>query len=163
MLVILAALTAMSDRARSAPEDVAIIKRMIDQIQNASPTKRLEGTGFTEKQFAANTLTYFIMNMHPLEREALDPDTIDDIAALLSNQDHYVRYAAAAALGFIGAPAKRVVPALLQALKEARSRRPSVSTGIGIEDVIVSRLIEWNVCTPRPVIIFDHACDYLLR
>src|SRR5262249_3758752 len=164
MLVILAALTAMPDRARSAPEDVVIIKRMIDQIQKASPTRRPDGAeSFTEKQFAANTLTNFIHHMDPSEREAVDPDTIDDIAALLSNQDHYVRYEAAAALGLIGAPAKRVVPALLHALKEARSREPRVSTGIGIEDVIVSELIRWNVCTPQPVILFSPACDYLLR
>src|SRR5262249_48789015 len=163
-LTVLAALTSWPDRTRSAPDNIAIIERMIEQIRNASPTKRLDGTEFTEKQFAANTLTYFIMNMDPPEREALDLRIIDDIAALLQDQDSRVRYEAVVALGYIGEPARRTVPALLQALKEARSRAPrGASTGVGTEDVIIFRLREWKICTP-PLDVYDPApCDYLLR
>jgi len=165
-LAVLAALTSWPDRTSSAPDNVVIIKEMIEQIKtSASPTKRQDGTEFTEKQFAANTLTYFIMDMDPREREALDPGIIDDIAGLLGDQDIHVRYEAAAALGYIGEPARRAVPALLQALKEARSRTPKVSTGYGVEHAIVFRLREWKVCIP-PQPVFDpmlEACDYLLR
>jgi hypothetical protein len=52
------------------------------------------------------------------EINAIDAGIIDQIANLLGDDDDAVRAWAAAALGDIGAPAKRTIPALERALRE---------------------------------------------
>jgi len=177
LVIILTALIAVLDRTNGAPEDAAKIKSMIEKIKTeASPTKRQDGARhMTEKQYAAMKLKQFIRDLSPLDRGALDTNIVDDIASLLSDQDHVVRYEAAAALGFIGAPAKRVVPALLQALKDEQRRQLSdpglafhggairIGPAVSIEDVIVGTLEKLKVCNPSPDSSPRQACDYLLH
>jgi hypothetical protein len=66
----------------------------------------------------AEQLSAFIQHRDQVDIDALDVKEIDDLAGLLSDKDDVVRFWAALALGHVGPPAIRVVPALERALKE---------------------------------------------
>jgi hypothetical protein len=165
MLAVLGALTIMPDWANSAPDDVARIEGTIEKIKEASTTERQDGARYlTERQYAAMKLTDFIRSLDPSDREGISSGIVDDIAAFLRDEDGYIRYQAAAALGFIGVPTMRAVPALLEALKDVQfgSRSMAKNAQVSEADVIIGILIMLKICTPSPGDPRS-ACNYLLR
>jgi hypothetical protein len=91
-------------------------------------------------------LWHFIRDMKPSDRDAFDPDVVDQIASLLHDKDEGVRTDAAVVLGAIGAPALRSVGALLRALCEIRAdRRRGPESGIHDVDGIYAALINLKV------------------
>jgi hypothetical protein len=114
---------------------------------------------------AADALWNFVWKMDEADHNAIDPETIDAISALLSDRDGYLVYIAAAVLGRIGTPAAlRSVPVLMKALREIRmgSKRELQSGGFGSEDTIVGALQALKVCVPKGP-NGRNACDYLIR
>jgi hypothetical protein len=159
-LITFAALTVMPGQVIAASDDGAQIKGIIEKVNSRDPAIRRK---------AAEELESFVWRMGVSNLEKLDPSVIDSIAALLGDPDTYMRYQAAKVLAVIGVPARRAVPALLQALKEAHSGvgktvdGSRVAKGLGMEQVIVDALVDLEVCTPSPAVPPLSACDHLLR
>jgi len=68
---------------------------------------------------SAAHLAEFIASRGPVEIANLDPPIIDGIARLLTDNDDWVRFYVAAALGFLGPSARRAIPALERALERS--------------------------------------------
>ncbi len=159
IMVMFAALAAMSSQVVGASDDGAKIQGIIEKINSRELSIRRK---------AAEELEAFVWKIGVSNLEKLDSSVVDSIAVLLRDPDTYVRYQAAKVLALIGAPAKRAVPALLQALKEAHSNAGKtvdgsrVVRGLGIEQVIVDALVDLGVCIPSPTVPPVSACDYLL-
>lgn len=110
-ILLLAWFSAMSASASSRPErqsdTVANIERLITQIQTEqSPRIRWD---------LAQQLSDLVRRADPAD---INTDVIDHIAGLLSDRADFVRLWAAVALGNIGPPARRAIPALEKALSE---------------------------------------------
>lgn len=58
-----------------------------------------------------------VSEMNTDQKDAIDDQTIDEIAALLADKSDAVRYYAAISLGYVGHRAARALPALQAALR----------------------------------------------
>ena len=158
-LIMFAALTVMPSQVIGASDDGAKIKGIIEKINSRDSSIRRK---------AAEELESLVWKIGVSNLEKLDPSVIDSIAALLRDPDSYLRYQAVKVLAVIGVPARRAVPALLQALKDAHSNAGKtvdgsrVAKGLGMEQVIVDALVDLGVCTPSPAVPPLSACDHLL-
>ena len=79
---------------------------------------RSEPEGTLRGQFTARLAEYVAAQRNGATR--LEARTIDDIAGLLADEDDWVRFYAAASLGFVGPGARRALPQLERALDRAR-------------------------------------------
>jgi len=87
----------------------AEVANRIASIEKASTTDaRIE---------SAAHLAEYIASRGPVEISNLDPPIIDGMAQLLTDNDDWVRFYVAAALGFLGPSARRAIPALERALE----------------------------------------------
>jgi HEAT repeat protein len=117
VLVLSAGLAIASAQAAdtSAPaksgDAMAKIEAMIEKIR----TER----SIDIRMDIAQQLSTLIGHLDHSDLLSLDSSVIDDIASLLTDRYDGVRMWAAAALGQIGAPAARAIPALERALKES--------------------------------------------
>jgi HEAT repeat protein len=95
----------------STADAMAKIKEMTERLRTErSPMDRME---------IGLRLSRLIRLQVQTSTAMLAPSLVDDLANLLRHEDDVVRYWAATALGQIGAPAARAIPALEQALKNA--------------------------------------------
>lgn len=78
---------------------------------------RAEPDGTLRGQSTAHLAEYIAAERNGATR--LEPRTIDDIAGLLSDEEDWVRFYAAASLGFVGPNARRALPQLERALDRA--------------------------------------------
>src|SRR5258705_6465299 len=103
------ALAAFSGSAAAqAPIDAEIASRVAN-IENAPDTDaRIE---------SAAHLAEYIASRGPVEIANINPPIIDDMAQLLGDNEDWVRFYAAASLGFLGPSARPAIPALERALK----------------------------------------------
>lgn len=65
----------------------------------------------------------------------LEARIVDDIAGLLSDEDDWVRFYAAASLGFVGPEARRIIPQLERALDRAKG---VATLGAGAPEIFAS-------------------------
>ena len=130
---------------------------------------------------ASTSLLEFVRSLDRADREALDPEVIDEIASLVDREDIRVRSDAESALADIGPPALRAVGALLRALRLADERyrrsleadehmRAFVGSGWNIilgqpEQVTINdALMRLGVCVPQGnAATAYNVCDYLIR
>ena len=104
LLLVLAAVPA-SAQTQQAPNELETVKGLLKEIRiNPYPPPR---------ERSAQLLVAWIRRM---DVSTIDQATIDDIASLLDDKSDTVRSRMAIALGNIGLPAKRTVPALEKAL-----------------------------------------------
>ncbi len=142
--------------ARAESEAMGAVRTRIANI-NAAAEKR-------SRYALTQELVEFIHDMAQPDRDAFDPEVVDDIAALLRDQDEIVRTDAALALAQIGAPALRSVGPLLRALREAKARPARPVSGFHDVDGIYAALIRLKVCIVRPEDGYmEHFCSYLIE
>jgi hypothetical protein len=119
-----AALQVSSTTLNAADKSDAVtakIEEMIKDIKADNSWHRME---------QAQRLMGFLLQQDQSVVQSLDDEAIDDIAALLSDDDDGVRLWAAGALGLIGPRAKRAIPALERALKNAELPPGAAVTGV---------------------------------
>jgi hypothetical protein len=110
--------TAEVRAADGATELTSKIELMIDHIKaERSSTVRTE---------VVQRLSAMLQHQDYSDVDILEARPIDDIAGLLSDRDDSVRYWAAMALGQIGPPAGRAVPALERALREVEASTSAI-------------------------------------
>jgi hypothetical protein len=68
-------------------------------------------------------LAEYIASRKPLDVSDVEPPIVDRMAELLEDDADLVRFYAAASLGFLGASARRAIPALEQALARLEAER----------------------------------------
>jgi hypothetical protein len=68
-------------------------------------------------------LAEYVASRRPLDLSSVEPPVVDEMAALLDDDVDLVRFYAAAALGFLGASARRAIPALERALARREAER----------------------------------------
>jgi hypothetical protein len=108
LLLVLAAVPATA-QTQQAPNDLETVKGLLKEIRiNPYPPPR---------ERSAQLLVAWIRRM---DVSTIDQATIDDIASLLEDKSDTVRSRMAIALGNIGLPAKRTVPALEKAFVKAK-------------------------------------------
>lgn len=71
-------------------------------------------------------LAEYIASRKPLDVSEVEPPIVDRMAELLDDDADLVRFYAAASLGFLGASARRAIPALEQALARLEAERGTV-------------------------------------
>jgi HEAT repeat protein len=116
----------------SGDELTVKIESIIDQIK----TERSS----TVRTDAAEKLSALLQHRDRSDIDALEARVIDDIAGLMSDRDDSIRCWGALALGQIGAPAERAVPALERALKEIEPVPGSLVADKSSESCIISAL-----------------------
>jgi HEAT repeats len=137
VLVLLAASAVAYARATDTPapaksgDAMVKIEAMIEKIR----TER----SIDIRMDIAQQLSTLIGHLDHSDLLSLDSSVIDDIASLLTDRYDGVRMWAAAALGQIGAPAARAIPALERALKESEPVPGSVVFGTGLRSDMAIR------------------------
>jgi HEAT repeat protein len=71
-------------------------------------------------------LAEYIASRGPLDVSNIEAPVVDDMAGLLDDDADLVRFYAAASLGFLGASARRAIPALEEALARREQERGMV-------------------------------------
>jgi hypothetical protein len=138
-------------------EKMIIVRTLVAGV--ASETAR------TERYKLGEELMEFVHHMDKSDRDVFDPDVVDKVASLLSDDDEVIRSFAASTLGQMGPSALRSVGALLKALREAGSdsRRIYRATSFNAKDAIIGALSRLGVCVFRIETYNREVCDYLLR
>jgi len=101
--------------AQSVDEEIG--KRIALVESTADMTARID---------RAAHLAEYIASRKPLDVSDVEPPIVDRMAGLLDDDADLVRFYAAASLGFLGASARRAIPALEQALARLEAERASV-------------------------------------
>lgn len=144
--------------AVAAENDIATVRSLVAKIK-LGPAEPRELDKLTLE------LPRGVLRMNQDERDAFDPETVDEIASLLSHPNVGVRAYAAYALGDIGPRALRSVGALLKALRKAEAERPAGMPFSNTEESSFNAVLQkLGVCVPQQ----DNpnprtVCDYLLR
>ena len=105
---------------------------------------RSEPDGNLRSQHTARLAEYIAAE--PGGAVKLEARTIDDIAGLLADEEDWVRFYAAASLGFVGAGARRALPQLERALDRAKgiatlgARTPGIFGGLGSANAICAAI-----------------------
>jgi hypothetical protein len=114
-----------------------------ERIEELIAKVRSEPNAGARMEYAAQLGEYIAAQRNGIE--LVDDKVIGDIASLLSHSDDWVRFYAAASLGFFGPRARSVVPALERALEQAKQTslgagQSAVFAGISSEEAICAAL-----------------------
>lgn len=103
-----------ADGAAAQSIDSEIAERVALIQSESDSTMRIE---------RAAHLAEYIASRGPLDVSNVEPPVVDDMADLLDDDVDLVRFYAAASLGFLGASARRAIPALEEALARREQER----------------------------------------
>jgi hypothetical protein len=112
LLAAVALLCAPGAAAQSVDEEIA---KRVDMVESAINT-----SGRIDR---AAHLAEYIASRRPLDVLNVQAPVVDHIAELLNDEADLVRFYAAASLGFLGASARRAIPALERALARREAER----------------------------------------
>ena len=137
VLILALAAAALSPMQSFAQGIETRIAQLLDGI-------RTEPNGDIRRQHTARLAEYIAAESNGTVK--LEPRTIDGIAGLLADEEDWVRFYAAASLGFVGSDARRALPQLERALDRAKGTAtlgagaPEIFGGLGSANAICAAI-----------------------